>query len=129
MAHHSIEFQNFSEFLGFKHKRNMAKSQWRGRKNYAHSRKAIKTADIEGKNWKQEMFTFLRNYRATPHSTTGQSPAEGLLGRKMRMKLSQLAERKDKSTDVYRNDKQAKKKMKQYADLNNEVRESLVKRR
>ena len=28
------------------------------------------------------MFTFLRNYQATPHSTTGQSPAEGLLGRK-----------------------------------------------
>lgn len=77
--------------------------------------KRIKTANIEGKNWKQEIFTILRNYRATPHSTTGQSPAEGLLGRKMRMKVPKLAERKDKSTDVYRNDKQAKKKMKHYA--------------
>lgn len=64
--------------------------------------KAIKTANIEGKNWKQEMFTYLRNYRVTPHSTAGQSPAGGLLGRKMRMKLPQLAKRKDKSTDVYR---------------------------
>lgn len=35
----SHEFQNFSEFLGFKHRRIMTKSQWRGINNYAHSRK------------------------------------------------------------------------------------------
>ena len=45
----------------------------------------------------------------------------------MRTKLPQLAERKDKSKDVYKNDEQAKKKMKHYGDLKNKDRESLVK--
>ena len=31
--------------------------------------------------------TFLRNYRATPHSTTAKSPAELLHGRQLRIKL------------------------------------------
>lgn len=43
------------------------------------------------------------------------------------MKLPQLVERKDKSKDVYKNDEQAMKKMKHYADLKNKDRESLVK--
>ena len=42
--------------------------------------KAIKTATVEGKSWRQELYKFLRNYRATPHVTTGKSPAELLFG-------------------------------------------------
>ena len=38
--------------------------------------KAICTAVAENKNWKRVIFKFLLNYRATPHSTTGKSPAE-----------------------------------------------------
>ena len=45
----------------------------------------------------------------------------------MRTKLPQLAERKDKSKDVYKNDEQAKEKMNHYADFKNKARESLVK--
>jgi hypothetical protein len=37
--------------------------------------KAIRTAHLEKKNWKQEMNAFLRQYRATPHSTTDVSPS------------------------------------------------------
>lgn len=33
--------------------------------------KTVKAATIEQNNWKQEMQKFLRQYRATPHSTTG----------------------------------------------------------
>ena len=52
--------------------------------------KAIRSANSEGKNWKQHLYQFLLNYRATPHSTTGFAPAELLFGRKIWMKLPQL---------------------------------------
>ena len=38
-------------------------------------------------NWKQEVYQFLRNYRATPHCTTGIAPATALFGRPIRIKL------------------------------------------
>ena len=52
--------------------------------------KAIRTAVIQGKNWKQELFTFLRQYRATPHSTTEKSPSELLNRRKRNASLLYL---------------------------------------
>ena len=33
-------------------------------------KKAIRVATIERKNWKEELYNFLSNYRATPHTTT-----------------------------------------------------------
>ena len=42
--------------------------------------KAVRTAVIQGKNWRQELFTFLRQYRATPHGTTGESPLDDNTG-------------------------------------------------
>ena len=53
--------------------------------------KAIVTARANQLNWKQQIYRFLRNYRATPHSTTGKTPAELLFGRKMRTKLPEIA--------------------------------------
>ena len=38
--------------------------------------KVVRIASIERKCWKQELFKFLRNYRAMPHTTTGNSPAD-----------------------------------------------------
>ena len=38
--------------------------------------KAIRTARAEQKDWQKELNNFLRNYRSTPHSSTGKSPAE-----------------------------------------------------
>ena len=49
--------------------------------------KTVKTSSIEGKNWKQDIQQFLLQYRATPHSTTGKSPAELLFGRPIKTKL------------------------------------------
>lgn len=73
------------------------------------------------------MFTFLRNYRATPHSTTNLSPAESLLNRKMRTKLPQMKEKKKKLTYIFSKDRQAKEKMKVYADTRNNAKESYIK--
>ena len=49
--------------------------------------KAIRAANVEGKNWKEELDVFLLNYRSTPHCTTGQPPAVLLFGRNIRNKI------------------------------------------
>ena len=52
--------------------------------------KAIRSAHTEGKNWKRHLYQFLLNYRATPHSTTGFSPAKLFFGRKIFLKAPQI---------------------------------------
>ena len=38
--------------------------------------KAMKAAKYENKNWRSVLTELLLNYRCSPHSTTGRSPAE-----------------------------------------------------
>ena len=52
--------------------------------------KAIKIAEIEKKHWKEEPENFLFQYWTTPHTVTGVSPAEMLMGRKLRNKLPKM---------------------------------------
>ena len=52
--------------------------------------KTLRAAHLGNKNWQQELFLFLRNYRATPHFNTGVSPAELLFARKLVAKLPEL---------------------------------------
>ena len=52
--------------------------------------KAIRAAHVEGKDWRKELNSFLLNYRATPHPSTGASPAFLHLGREIRTKVPQL---------------------------------------
>ena len=49
-------------------------------------------AHIEGKNHQQELYKFLRHYRATPHSSTGKAPAEVLFNRPFQVRLPQKNE-------------------------------------
>ncbi|KAL8593283.1 hypothetical protein ACOMHN_009936 [Nucella lapillus] len=77
----SHEFKQFANQLGFKHRKvTPLWPQANGgvEKCMQMIKKTIQSAHIEGKPWKQERFHFLRNYRATPHSSTGVSPAEAL---------------------------------------------------
>jgi hypothetical protein len=53
-------------------------------------KKVVKTATVEHKKWKQEMHRFLRNFRATPHTTTKIPPATALFGRALKTKLPEL---------------------------------------
>ena len=88
--------------------------------------KAIRTAQIEGKPWKQELFTFLRNYRATPHTTTDVPPYDAMFRRPMRTKLPEApnegettAERKEDSlrtAGMRIMDEKTKEEIKLYAD-------------
>lgn len=100
----SFESRQFAEHFGFKHHRITPlwpKANGEAERFMRTLGKAIRTAHIESKNWKQKMFTFLRNYRTTPHSTTNLSPAESLPNRKMRSKLPKMKEKKKKLTDIF----------------------------
>ena len=81
--------------------------------------KSIQTARTQGRNWKQELYTFVLNYRATPHSTTKVAPAELLFNRSIRTKLpkhSSTSTPINKHDIATGNDHQAKTQMKRYAD-------------
>ena len=90
--------------------------------------KAIKSAHNENKNWKRELFKFLLNYRATPHTTTSLSPAELLFNRKIHTKLPQInAESETKChEEVKKRDSTAKAKMKVYADSKSSAKSSEI---
>ena len=79
--------------------------------------KAIRAANTEHRSWKQEIHTFLRNYRATPHGTTGLSTAVLLFGRKINTKLPNLTNKTSNDYNVRVNDTTRKQKMREYFDL------------
>ena len=54
--------------------------------------KAIRTAHVEGKDWKKALDTFLLNYRATLHAMTGVSSSKLMFGRDIRTKLPEFGE-------------------------------------
>ena len=80
------EFAQFADYLGFKHRR--VTPLWpeangeveRFMKTFG---KVLRTTS----NGKQQMYQFLRNYRATPHCIAGVAPATALFGRLIRIKL------------------------------------------
>ena len=81
--------------------------------------KTIRASNTYYTSWKQDMYSFLRNYRATPHATTKQKPAQLFFGRKIHTKLPNSPV-KPKQTKLQKqakmSDKQNKLKMKTYAD-------------
>ena len=55
-----------------------------------HCKKVWHTAIISNKDPKMQLQKHLKMYRATPHPTTGKSPAELLFARKFRTKLPDI---------------------------------------
>lgn len=76
--------------------------------------KFLHTKIIEGQDPKKELQNYLLLYRATPHSSTGKSPAEMLNGRKIKTKLPQVfssAESQEKQKiRQYHNEKKLQQK-------------------
>ena len=74
----SNEFKQFAQYLGFKHR--LITPYWPQANGLAEVfmkiiNKVVQTAKIEGKPWKLALLKFLRNYRSTPHATTGKAPS------------------------------------------------------
>ncbi|KAL0157253.1 hypothetical protein M9458_048499, partial [Cirrhinus mrigala] len=113
----SQELANFTPHFGIHHCKMalLASSQVEVERFMRTLKKAASTATVEGKSWKQELHKFLRNYRATPHETTGTSLAELLFGRPINIKLPAL--QSPVINDTLRcTDGSKKEKMKQYSD-------------
>ena len=118
------DFSSFSKDLGFKHCRitpMWLQANGEVERFMDTMLKAIRTAHIEQKHWKQELYRFLRQYRATPHSTTAVAPAEALNNRRFRKQLPQLPTNDARSfpntqSKIQQNDELGKQRMKHYAD-------------
>ena len=97
--------------------------------------KAIRATNTEGKDWKNELNTFLLNYRATAHCTTGKSPTVLLFGREIRTKLPSLNTSSSPASTspvvdpaILERDRCQKAKMKKYADEKRRAAPSNIKR-
>ena len=123
----SEEFENFLEIQGIQHRKVTPYWPQANAEVERFNRtieKAIRTAHVEGKDWRTDMFTFLLNYRATPHAMTGASPALLHLGREIRTKVPQVEPQLSGAVSAALQsakvkDQQAKQRMKAYVDKRN----------
>ena len=115
------EFYNFMKEIGANHRPSIPLSpQGNGQvENFMKPlEKSIRTAVAENKNWKRDIFKFLMNYRATPHSTTGKSPSQLLFNRQICTKLPEVFSEIHENIDenLREKDGKAKSQMKENAD-------------
>ncbi|KXJ24314.1 Uncharacterized protein K02A2.6 [Exaiptasia diaphana] len=108
------EFKEFAQTLGFIHRK--VTPLWPRANGEVELKKAILAARTEGKPWKTELCKLLRNYRSTPHSTTGIAPSTVLFNRPMRNKLPSISQPTSGTSNIAQADQRAKEKMKVYAD-------------
>ena len=84
--------------------------------------KIVRIARLEGKDWRKSPQNFLFQYRVTPHTVTAVSPAELLMGRKLRDKLLQVEILEDRPPEPFwqqklrERDARAKPRQKEHAD-------------
>ena len=90
--------------------------------------KTIRIANVEGKNWRSELFVFLLNYRNTPHSSTGVTPASRMINRHIRTKIPYLdLSRPSKMLrTACSNDNLRKSKAKEYMDKRHKAAPSAI---
>ena len=90
----AVEFEGFLEYLGIQHKKGVP--YWPQRDGEVERfnepmMKVMRIVEVERIPWKEELQTFLLQYRTTPHTVTGVPPAEMLMGRrKLRNKLQKM---------------------------------------
>ena len=78
----SDKFKKFSQYSGFKNRHitpYWPRANGKAERFMRTLKKSLQIADVQTKNWKQEMYTFLHAYWSTPHTTTDKAPAEILL--------------------------------------------------
>ena len=57
--------------------------------------KAIRAAQLEGLDWREEIYTFLLAYRTTPQCSTGVAPAQLLFNREVRSTIPMSPEKRE----------------------------------
>ena len=91
----SKEFKEFSKYIGFKHRKMTLR--WPRAKGEAERmvrtlKKTILICRSENRSFTQALHRFLRNYRATPHPSTGETPAILVFGNPMHTRLPEVTE-------------------------------------
>ncbi len=88
--------------------------------------KALKTAKVEGRPWRQELNRFLLQYRTTPHCTTGVPPSELLFNRTVKGKIPVITKKKitNRHKEARDNEKTRRERNKEYADHRRKARKS-----
>ena len=120
----SGQLQSYAEHMGFTHRKVTPychRANGDAERFMKNLGKIIRAASSEGKPWKQELNKFLCNYRATPHITTGVSPAIALFGRQPKIKLPALP-RPSNDDQIRKRDAKSKVQMEAYADKHNHAR-------
>jgi transposase InsO family protein len=124
------EFARFANILGFKHRKVTPlwpRANGEVERFVKTFKKSVKTANLEGRSWGKEIQSFLRNYRTSPHSTTGVAPSTLFLKRAVRSKLPQIPNHDPIGDLVRKHDTTQKLKIKAYADNKNYVKPSDLK--
>ena len=86
----SREFESFLEYLTVEQRKGIPywpQSNGEVERFNETLMKIVRIAKLEKKDFKREVFNFLSQYRTTQHTVTGATPAELLMGRKLRNKL------------------------------------------
>ena len=121
----SAQFEGFLEYLGIAHQKGTPYwPQSNGEVERCNKTllKIIRIANLEGRDWKKAVQDFLFHYRATPHTVTGLSPAELLMGRRLHDKLPRVTIPTDRISEAHwqqllrERDARAKLRQKEYAD-------------
>ncbi|XP_041471780.1 uncharacterized protein K02A2.6-like [Lytechinus variegatus] len=127
--YNSIEFAKFAHYLGFSHRKitpRWPRANGEVERLMRTLKKVIRTAVAESKSWKQELYRFLRNYRATPHATTSEAPATLMFGRPLRTRLPEVP-RQVENSRVRDRDSQNKSRMKRNAERHMKMRQTPLK--
>ena len=95
-----------------------------------HIKKVFHTSAVEGTDPYLQINERLMQFRATPHPTTGKSPAELLFGRIFKTKLPDMrinpAVNRTDMVEARDNDERAKARQKHYKDKNNHVQQTPI---
>ena len=89
----SEEFESFLQAHGVEHRRTTPlwpQANGEVERQNRSLLKSLQIANLEGKNWRTELVTWLAAYRSTPQATTGATPFFLMFGREMRTKLPEL---------------------------------------
>ncbi|XP_056016904.1 uncharacterized protein K02A2.6-like [Ostrea edulis] len=124
----SYQFREYANNTGFTHRKITPRWPRANAQAEAFNKplmKNIKAVGIERRNWKQSMFQFLRQYRTTPHSSTGISPFKLMFNREAKTRLPSVPRKQTKNDELLRqNDEMSNTLMKAGADERMKTRRS-----
>ena len=122
----STQFEGFLEYLGKTHQKGTPywpQSNVEVERSNQTLLKIIRIDNPEGKDWKKALQDFFFHYRTTPHTVTGLSPAELLMGRRLNDKLLRVTIPTDRTSEAHwqqllrERDARVKLRPKEYADV------------